>query len=412
MEYKDEETYHLFENQDGAGENQKFEFKDSYWNEMASILDQHDAKKKRRRGLVFFFSSSAAITLILFGLFGVRSFQSDAVLVEKSLASLNEGNAYSSMVNLLSKEAGSHFFEGNKGVAEPLLAKKTGILPGQAVNSFTESVEQNSTNMNKSIQTVETHQNQNDLNDIANIEESSEIAEADEEAFALNKMHTDLIENGEPLNLIELNNPVKNKFKLRHHLYYNVETGLANKYQPQKGVSFAIATGIGYELNFHKNLAFQTGVNFIYRDGLSQTYRNESRIYGFHSVRYYQEVNYKGQINIELPIALKMKFNRSSITAGIGTSFLLAVRSSVNQYMPESQNVEQVKNNFGIRDGIRNMDVTLNLSYGYAVTKNMELSAGVSAGLMDQTDNVFFGNDAKDHNLQFRVGLKYFFLNK
>ena len=58
------------------------------------------------------------------------------------------------------------------------------------------------------------------------------------------------------------------------------------------------------------------------------------------------------------------------------------------------------------------MDVKLNLQYGYAVSRNLELTAGVSAGLLDQTSNEFFGNTDKDLNMQFRAGIKYFFFNK
>ncbi len=415
MIYRDEETYHIFENQDGPNEKSEFEFKDSYWDEMESMLDAHDAKKRKRRGAFFWISSSTLIVLAFFGLY-----QLNAILYPNI--------EFSDIDQLVAK--GNQFRELEPQVNSNQINTIANQLPVSGISDQNSNLDQNtSVNAPSKNPTVLNPIKQN-TNFVQNASFDAQELYHSAEMIASNLLSEkargvqEKIEKLDQMNAIDIaqidqdqsNHIVlekrKAKFPLKHSLYANVEAGLANKYQPTKGVSYAITAGLGYELGFHKNLAFQTGVNLQYRDGLSQFFRNETKVYGFHSTRYYQDVSYKGQINVEIPLALKIKLRRSSITAGVGTSFLVGVRSSVEQYIPESSSVERMDNNFGIKEGIRNMDVNLNLNYAYAVTPNIEVSAGVSAGLLDQTSNEFFSNDNKDHNLQFRIGLKYFFFNK
>jgi hypothetical protein len=417
MIYRDEETYHIFDDQNNSEGNPQFEYKESYWDDMEAMLDQHDAKKKKRRGFFLMFSSAAAIALVVFGFYNwgdssvtvpqltlsdLDNFQrNETVIVNEDINPIvNQKNSDSPLIN-----------EGaisNNGNREKALENTTKI---KSSNGLVNSKKNQINLKNFNIETLKEMASNNIYlvgQNISNtISESNNVKSKE----GLAKL------DSRPLNIERTTNNIllekrKVKFPLKHSLSINTEAGIVNKYEPSNGVSYAVMAGLGYELGFHKNLSFQTGVNLIYRDGVSQEYRAETKVYGFHSTRYYQDVNYKGQFNVEVPISLKVKFKRSSISAGVGASFLLGVRSSVEQYMPESSSVESVKNNFGIKEGVRNMDVNVNLNYAYAVSPNIELTAGVSAGLMDQTDNEFFSNDAKDHNLQFRAGLKYYFFNK
>lgn len=418
MIYRDEETYHIFDDQNGGGEDQKFEFKDSYWDEMESILDTHDAKKKRRRAGFFIFSSAATLALVLgfSGIFHSDMGTSAIVWNEGNLNSVQNNNAIASTTD--QNNPSENTVETDLADEKAQLTNDNSTPEKFKAETISNSAKSENKTLNSKTEEIASTSNpEMKLEDeIANTTHSEENLENNTiietgELVPMNVMAANLVENNQAANSIQLEKR-KVKYIIKHSLSANAEAGIVNKYNPGKGVSYGVMAGLGYELGFHKNLSFQTGVNFLYRGGLNQEYRKESKVYGFHSIRYFQDVNYKGQINVEIPLALKVKFKRSSITAGVGTSFLLGVNSSVKQFMPESSQVEEVNNNFGIREGIRNMDVTLNLAYGYAVSPNIELTAGLSAGLLDQTDNAFFGNTINNHNLQFRVGMKYFFLNK
>lgn len=418
MNYRDEETYHLFENQNSSDGKQEFEFKDSYWDEMEEMLDAHDTKKRKRRGAFLWFSSAAVIGIAILGLYQFGLFD-DASKSQKSIVNESisvptipvadkvESNTNNTILNTTDE----------KQIEEPLNAKAK-----NTIDISTEKQTNLANNYGKKEALVGSKKDNTALLEDPFKSRSADMAQR---LLAANERASDLhyeelanlkkIPTGEISTSLDhtiLLNETKTKFPLKHSLSFNAEAGIVNKYASEKGISYGVSAGLGYELTFHKNLAFQTGVNFTYREGLAQNYVNESRVYGFSSERYFQDVKYKGQFNLEIPVALKVKFNRSSISAGVAPSFLLGVRSTVKQHIPESEGVEEIGSNFGIRDGIRSMDVNLNLQYAYALTPNLELTAGFSAGLLDQTSNEFFGNTDKDHNLQFRMGIKYFFFNK
>ncbi|MCB0477060.1 MAG: PorT family protein [Crocinitomicaceae bacterium] len=417
MNFRDEETYQFFEEPNSSNENQEFEFKDSYWDEMEAMLDAHDSKKKKRRGAFIWFSSASVVIALLFGLshFGVFSPMTPSSS-KGSVAIDQENSAQSVVIQASEVDQKANLEENTPSVNDGKGSNQNGFV---AQSKRADVAYHSNTKANKNLHSK---QNQEDL-EVEKVENhivadqnladpkmiKDQIVE-DEELTSLAMIPVQEIPNNLDQSIILENRKVK--FQKTHHLFTNAEAGIVNKYGPNKGVSYGVSAGLGYELGFHKNLAFQVGAQLNYREGLSQNYVNESKIYGFKSQRYYQEVDYKGQFEIEIPVALKIKLNRHSINAGVGTSFLLGVRSKVEQYIPESTGVENYSSNFGIKDGIRKLDVKLNLQYGYAVSRNLEFTAGVSAGLLDQTSNEFFGNTDKDLNMQFRAGIKYFFFNK
>lgn len=416
MNYRDEETYHLFENSGGTDGKQEFEFKDAYWDEMESMLDAHDSKKRKRRAAFLWFSSSAMMLLIFFGLyqFGVFTgkqdlnfkFNAEIDVIREAPVSQNIESIQDE--NLNTPKASHNLKDAKKVLDQSTLNSKSTNSVVAAKKSSNNSTPTKKI-VNPALKNAEEFANQLESHNQELAQLKTEVISEDAKLEKANALSAKEIANNYSAGFILEKR--KAKFPLKHSLFLNAEGGIVNNYSAN-GISYGLTAGLGYELGFHKNLAFQTGVNIQYREGLSQSYENSTKVYGFSSSRYYQEVNYKGQLNVEIPVALRVKLRRSSITAGVGTSFLVGVRSTVQQYLPESENVENISNNFGIKEGIRNMDVNLHLQYAYAITPNIELSAGVSAGLLDQTSNDFFENDKKDHNLRFQMGLKYFFWNK
>lgn len=404
MEYRDEETYHFFENQNKEDLNQDFEFQDSYWDEMELILNDHDSKRKKRRILAYIFSS---IIILGFTTFGAFFFNSSDRLVQK------EANN-SSFLNKLDKQKQFDVNLVHSNVSLKHDHNQTKLLKKQKTNSKS-SVKQTKNVLKEPLFTKP--ESKRELTDNSLVQkEKTKLSSMSNVDFKenLNRMEkkggVKLTQSDINQNLLLEKRKVKNK--LRHSIALKSEIGIVNVYASTDKLSYAVGLGIGYELGFHKNLSFQTGLNVVYRDGVDQNFRNESKVYGFHSRTYFQDIQYKGQVNLELPLALIVRMRKSSISAGVGISALLAVRSSLHQFTPESSESEKFNTNFGVRKGIRNMDIAVNLGYSYAVSRNLELTSGFSLGLLDQTDNKFFSNNSKDHNLQFRVGIKYHFFNR
>ncbi|MEZ4937588.1 MAG: outer membrane beta-barrel protein [Crocinitomicaceae bacterium] len=429
MNFRDEETYQFFEDTNNANENQQFEFKDSYWDEMEAMLDAHDTRKRKRRAAFIWFSSVSVALIFLFGLhflgvFGLSAGENSRLSSTVQLDSqINLSNPHSNesevQVSLVKSDQNQkkltqsniEMLFSNMLPASAHLYKSTTTSKRNQLNKGRLQKQPNVINMKSDAILVSEHKEGLEIeNRIAQNSYKSTDGVTENELESMAFLASPQLTNESSQSIkFEVRKP---KFRTTHHLYASAETGLVNAYGVGNGVSFGVVAGLGYEIGFHKNMAFQIGAQLNYREGMHQNYLNESKVYGFKSERYYQQVDYKGQFELEIPLALKVRFKRHSLNAGVGTSFLLGVRSTLEQRVPESEGVETIQSNFGIRNGIRNMDVKLNFQYGYAVSPNLELTAGVSAGLLDQTSNEFFGNTIKDHNLQLRLGIKYFFFNK
>lgn len=167
--------------------------------------------------------------------------------------------------------------------------------------------------------------------------------------------------------------------------------------------------GIGYQMQV-SNWIFSTGVSVNYRTGINTDLQYNRKYYGARLYTETDHVSYKAITRLEFPLSALVIVNRNTVGVGLIPVYNAAVNSSYHRFNSYDNNELFVKNNFGIRDGIKKYDLKVQLSYSRLLTESFEFGGNASVGLFDQIDREIITNSNGYRDVSLGIFIKYHFL--
>ena len=111
---------------------------------------------------------------------------------------------------------------------------------------------------------------------------------------------------------------------------------------------------------------------------------------------------------LELPVLLNYSVANHNFMVGPSFSYLVSGLNKVSTTHESKTEVTTDESSvWGYTNGFKSYDVALVAGYEYSVKPKLNLGVRLNYGLIDVTDNDYFGNTSFDNNVQLRVYLKF-----
>ena len=408
-----------------------YEYHSAYWQEAKKLLDRED-----RRG--FFMRWSAAAMLLLLLSFGGLTLMDSQ---KNTIASYHEEQVFGPEdvhdKGSVSKETTS---ENKLGDNESIL---NGHISGSPENITSEGSnvnigfnaesalsDDNSAQSNNYLTGVETQAEliQTRAGSDLNWSNEFDLPEISEEYLSLDGLKRDNIGieklSSPSLELIETAQPnvviTEPKPSTVHELSLIADAGIGSKYgdfdfmpttRASFGVEYLVTPGINSNgIQFGGSFM----INHVRQNKLG--YEDRSVVYDIHgnpAKKYWTKVHFKDLIyaNVNL-LAYYTVIPKHKLQFGIGFERLLSVRSNMSYLLSDNNEIETINNNWGVKNGINEVDFRFHLGYEYQMSRSLSLRVNSHFGLFDRTDDEFFNNDQKDAEIGIQVGLKYNILRR
>ncbi len=402
------------------------EYQDAYWNEARDLLDKEDRK------LFFTKWTSVAIALLLISFFGLNS------NYEFNLSKVNRIELKSVSANDQLVAAHNEFEQEqvvetviNEFVHEVTRESSEHILQNESVVQGDDSFFMDDF-QDKVGHEQETRIVQEELNEIIRNEGPiNRIADLEvEERGVINSIETMLVSaqvNTLPLDLIEENRQLKNEvdllpvFKGEHALTAEDKIDFKPlELKPFHQMSLVGLAGLGqnYGLNTYV-FTKRYGAHFEYIYAGSKGYRAANRGHfewgtqlGFNHVqcdglgienqvklfkdngeveKYWRNLQIFDLFYGTASVFVNYSFNQHhKLRLGVGVDRLIGVKSNMAFRMDDDKGIQTVNNNWGVQDGISNLDFKFFFGYEYLINRNWAFQFNFASGILNRTNNDFF----------------------
>lgn len=195
---------------------------------------------------------------------------------------------------------------------------------------------------------------------------------------------------------------------------FYLTSGVSLAYAPKgnatdrTSVGLGTGVGIGYQMRFRR-MAIATGVNIVYRNGINNELRYDREYYGARLRPYVETdiISYKALTRLEFPLTALIIRDKNAFGLGITPVYNASVNSTYQRFNTYNDDRIFVKNNFGIREGIKKYDVKVHCSYARDITRSLQVTGDFSAGLVNQIDRTIITNTRGYRDISFSISLKY-----
>lgn len=178
---------------------------------------------------------------------------------------------------------------------------------------------------------------------------------------------------------------------------------------PDKGMAGSEFFGIEYQRYLNGGFSLKTNLLYSARSGINSQKVYAKKQYDFGSSSTQTTVECQRMIYLELPVLVNYGVGNHSFMVGPSFSYLVTglnkVTTTIESLTGEGSTEE--KSEWGYTEGFKKYDFSIIAGYEYSIKPKLNVGARLNYGLLDITNNGYFGNDSFDNNVQFRVYLTY-----
>jgi hypothetical protein len=359
---------------DAARQAPSAEYRQEYWNDMATLL-KNDRSHKRR--LLFISTAGFMVVLgILTVLFATSSVQ------ERYISHARDLEIH--VLDLLSNESihTANQLAELSNVATPLLSVNTLILSNTATKDPVESITSIKTNI--AIDNVDTIPLLN-----LPIQTLSELPEYQQTSFSL------------PENSITAYT-LNNKLQSSTEVFAGFGMG-----QTHHGNGLSHNFSVGMKLNYQLNkLKFTTGVGIQHESNPGVHFEERSQVYSFGVTDFEHHLIYRSFTDLTIPLEFGYQHKSHGFGFGVQGRMLLTTRMSFESKENGMMTAEELLN--GRTEGLRNLDADVYTYYNRALTDKCSLHLRLGTQTAGRiADNTYFSPTSTNKILSGQVQLSY-----
>ena len=422
------------------------EYQHAYWNEARDLLDKEDRK------LFFTKWTSVAIALLLISFFGLNSnYEFNLSKVNRiELKSSSTNDQLVAAHNELEQEQGvetviNEFVHEVTRESSDHFVQKESVIQGN--DSFLMDDLQDKVGYEQETRIVAEELNEIIPNE-APIDRIADLE--DEERGVFNSIETNeftLVSaqvNTKPLDLMGENGQLKNEvtllpvFKGEHALTAEDKIDFKPlELKPFHQISLVGLAGLGqnYGLNTyvftkrygahfeyvyagskgyraanrgHFEWGAQLGFNYVQCDGLG--IENQVKLFKDNGEveKYWRNLQIFDLFYGTASIFANYSFNQHhKLRLGVGVDRLIGVQSNMAFRMDDDKGIQTVNNNWGVQDGIANLDLKFSVGYEYLINRNWAFQFNFSTGMLNRTNNDFFkAPNGRDLERNLTIGIR------
>ena len=178
---------------------------------------------------------------------------------------------------------------------------------------------------------------------------------------------------------------------------------------PQNGIVGSEFFGAEYQRYLNGGFSLKTNLLYSARSGVNSQKVYDKKYYDFGSSSTQTSVECQRMIYVEVPVLLNYGTANHNFMVGPSFSYLVTglntVTTSYESLTGESYTDEQSE--WGYTEGFKKYDFSIVAGYEYSLKSKLNVGVRLNYGLIDITDNEYFGNNSFDNNVQLRVYLTY-----
>jgi hypothetical protein len=175
------------------------------------------------------------------------------------------------------------------------------------------------------------------------------------------------------------------------------------------GMSGSEFFGVSYQRYLNGGFSLKSNLLYTSRNQVNTIKTFDKKSYDFGSKTEQKSVSSQRLMYLELPIMVNYGFRNHNIMAGGSFSYLmggLSKESTTYTSLTEEPRYEDSKK-IGYAEGFKPYDIALIAGYEYNFNSKLNLGLRLNYGLLDITDDQYFGTKSFDNNVQFRVYVTY-----
>lgn len=175
------------------------------------------------------------------------------------------------------------------------------------------------------------------------------------------------------------------------------------------GISGSEFFGVSYERYLNGGFSLKSNLLYASRNQVNTMKTFDVKSYDFGSRTEQTSVSAQRLMYIELPVMVNYGFRNHNIMAGGSFSYLVGgLQNETTTYtsLTEDTRYEDSKK-WGYAEGFKPYDIALVAGYEYNFNSRLNMGLRLNYGLLDITDDQYFGTKSFDNNVQFRVYLTY-----
>lgn len=175
------------------------------------------------------------------------------------------------------------------------------------------------------------------------------------------------------------------------------------------GISGSEFFGVSYQRYLNGGFSLKSNLLYASRNQVNTLKTFDKKSYDFGSKTEQTSVSSQRLMYLELPVMVNYGFRNHNIMAGGSFSYLmggLSKESTTYTSLTEEPRYED-KKKWGYAEGFKPYDIALIAGYEYNFNSKLNLGLRLNYGLLDITDDQYFGTKSFDNNVQFRVYVTY-----
>jgi hypothetical protein len=384
-------------------EGMSFEYQDSFWNEMETLLDK-DASTKGKR--IWWWV--AAVSGLIFVSGGMLLLFNTSVSNEtSSIQSVEKENSLSKLNNETSVTAiGNESVDYEEEVEQIERSSVDEISPTDfskntskttAINTSEKQVYTSTSGVNTKTEKTKT--------DIAKDLSNSQPIESKSTVSSGNVLYNEgltselvVVQEGidERITMPKLGNPLKvSEGSLIHprtlaqpktwvnstYLTAGIDGGV-NGLNPSSVNSFSGRVGVLMAMNYSR-FGFRTGLLFQLNQLSGLSYMESRRVYNMYAWDAVNELTYKLTANASIPLLLTVSHRRFTLASGLRLNYLLNAKSDMKSWNSESV----VPSTWGYVNGLNPFWMTLQMECFYAISKRIQIGCSVGIDATSRTSD-------------------------
>jgi hypothetical protein len=398
---------------------QSFEYKESYWSEMSAALDRAERRKK------FILWSKLVGAAAVLGVISLSAyiFIQDGTELTDEVHLTNQNSSFE-IQELSSGRINSEKANHSNTISENAMAaanfeKGSVILKNGNVQS---NVKDESDHLSNNRQAPSDKLNDESLisdnknnviakNDAQN--DNRDVKKNDVDQLTLSKelipvLGSHTVDLSSELSLIPKLNNARN-FKSST---FSIHVGALLANAPESNLEGNSRVGYGFKgglsYQFIKNRwGLETGLNFIYRNGLNQRFNQNSNRYGMSLYREINQTMYKSMMSLEIPLMATVQLNRHRIGLGFSGVYNIAVNSTLKKSNNVSDSEEIVRNNYANSDGMNKFDARVQINYEFKINQHFDVGLTAQYGLLNQVNTDVIPASEGYNELNASIYIKY-----
>ena len=178
---------------------------------------------------------------------------------------------------------------------------------------------------------------------------------------------------------------------------------------PSNGIAGSEFFGVEYQRYLNGGFSLKADLLYSARGGVNSQKTYAKKYYDFGSSSTQTTVECQRMVYLELPVLANYGVANHNFMVGPSFSYLVTSLNKVtttNESLTGEGSTDE-KAEWGHTEGFKKYDFSIVAGYEYSLKSKLNVGVRLNYGLIDITDNEYFGNDSFDNNVQFRVYLTY-----